>query len=290
MKNTERVSRMARAFLAASFMLIGIQTAAHADLERIREKAVELEQKLNKHHYEVSARGEDSNTLRIYKDFAFLLKESKVDEAREAEGFEAARLKHFLIESAVNFELASYLDDLNKFERTGTADFNGVPTTYHGLINQLANAEVDKDRRAIYTALKGMVETANIYRNQIVTRRNELFQAWGYDNYAQFYAEKNGIDLAEVSKAAEDLLTETQAQYDALFEAVVMDQMGVEARKVKLLDIPFLLSGAKYLDAFPVADQQTRSKAVLSGLGLSSQGLVFDEKEREGRAAGWGVY
>ena len=145
---------LAVAFLAA-VALGGSPREGRADVERIREKAVELDQKLNKQAFEVAVRGTAPNSTRVYKDFDFILKKTKVDEVAEAESSDprAKRLRLYLVESIVAAGIATYEDDLLKFEQTSTANVDGKDLTYGELTRKLAMDGDDAVRRKLYSAL-----------------------------------------------------------------------------------------------------------------------------------------
>lgn len=283
------------AAVAGVMLAAGTAAPARADVERIREKALELEQKINKHRFEVEVRGEKRNILRIYKDFEFILKRSKVEEAQEASAKDphADRLRLYLIEAAVGLELASYTDDLENYLATATADLDGKQEPYSNLLADLSKAPDDAARRKVYTALKGLVETANVFRNQIVQRTNEAYQTWGYENFAAFYAEREGLDLDASVAAAREFLETTQASYDGLFEEMAMAYLGVEARKVRFADLPYLFQGTAFLEHMPSSGRRERMNALFQGLGVDLVGesnLTYDTKERMGRPLAAGVY
>jgi hypothetical protein len=283
------------AVLAAALGAVGSAGVepARADVERIREKALELEQKLNSHRYDVAARGNESKLLRVYKDFSFILAESKVKEVADEGGEDAERLRLYLIESIVALDLANYTDPLRNYERTGTVELDGAPVTYSAVLGRLAAASDERDRRKLYTALKDISEHANVFRNQIVNRTNEGFEGWGYEHFADFYATREGVDLDTLAAAARELLAASQEDYDGRFAEAAETQLGLEARKVKFVDVPYMLKGPAFENAFPAGERNRRVRALFQGLGIdtgSQSGLVFDDKRRDGRLPGGGVY
>jgi hypothetical protein len=165
--------RLALAALTAA--VLAWPGPARADVERIREKAVELQQKLNREAFAVEARVEKPGTDRIYKDFDFILKKSKVDElASEAAGDpHAQQLRLFLIESIVNQAVATYLDDLHAFEQESTVELDGTEYRFADVMKMLATAGAESDRRKIYSALGPVFETSVVFRTEILKRRNE---------------------------------------------------------------------------------------------------------------------
>ena len=122
---------------------------AGADVGRIREMAIELEQKLANHRFEVAAKAEKSATARIYKDYDFILKKNKVDEVSAEAGSDpdAERLRMYLIESIVNAEIASFVDDLVDFEQNGTVPMGDTELRYADILRLLGH--LDHFARAI---------------------------------------------------------------------------------------------------------------------------------------------
>lgn len=279
---------------AAGVAWFGVRPA-EADLARVREKAVELEQKLNRHRFDVEVKGDKANYERIYKDFDFLLKKSKLDEAAEEAATDphADRFRMYLVRSIVAKELASYTDELNNQLGSKTSDMDDAQLTYSELVVRLANAGDEVARRKIVTSLKPLLETANVFRNQIATRTVENYRAWGFDDYASFYAQWEGLDLDALAAEATEFLGSSQELYDRLLAEIAPAILGVEPRKVRYSDLPYLLEGSAHAAAFPPDGRVARVNGIFSGLGVelpSVQGLTLDTKTRPGRRVGGGVY
>ncbi len=281
--------------VAAVLAVLIVPAAARADVERIREKAVELEQKLQKQAFEADAKVDPANSARIYKDYGFLLGKSKVEEvaadAKTDPRAEALRL--YLIRAAVGNELATYVDDLRNFQATNTASYGDQDVRMNDLVARLAVTEGDSDRRKLISALSPLFDTAAVYRNEVLKRRNETYATWGFSNYADFYTTREGTDLAAVSALADDFLTRSQSLYDSLFTVMADRVLQTEARKVRFYDLPFLTQGTAYEDAFPAADRVARMRNVFKGLGVDVKGqsnLTVDVEGRPGKALETGVY
>lgn len=272
----------------AALVTVLFPTAANADVERIREKALELEQKLNKARFERTVRGEKPNSDRVYKDFAFILDDSKVKEVAEAKDDpEAPALRLYLIKSIVNSKLASYVDGLNELEQTSTADLDGKKLLFSDLLALLARTKDGGDRRKISSVMAPLIETSAVFRNQIVQKRNENYKAMGFENYADFFAASQGLDLDEIDAKAKEFMTQSQAAYDAQFEEMAQAVLGVEGRKVRFYDLPYLTSGCTYSANFPAASATRRLRGVFSGLGIdlgSESNLSIDTQTRPGKA------
>jgi hypothetical protein len=272
-----------------------IPVAARADVERIREKAVELQQKLQKQAFESAAKVDPANSARIYKDYDFLLGKSKVDEvAADAKTDpEADALRLYLIRSSVNAQLATYVDDLRNFEASNTADYDGKNVRMNDLVAQLAVTPEDSDRRKLISALSPLFDTAAVFRNEILKRRNDTYATWGFAHFSDFYTAREGTDLTAVSAMADTLLGRTQALYDSLFTVMADRVLHTEARKVRFYDLPYLTQGTAYEKAFPAADRVARMRDVFKGLGVDVKGqsnLTVDVEARPGKATGVGVY
>lgn len=276
---------------AAGAVLSGVllPTAASADVERIREKALELEQKLNKERYDEKIRAEEPNSERVYKDFSFILADSKVSEVAEATGDPRSNaLRLYLIQSIVESKLASYVDGLNAFEQTTTADLDDKKLLYSDLQVLLAKTKDGGERRKIASVMGPLTETSGVFRNQIVQKRDEYYKDMGFENYADFYAAREGMDLDALDAQAKSFLTESQAAYDALFEEMAQQVLEIEGRKVRFQDLPYLTSGCMYNDAFPASAATRRLRGVFSGLGIdlgAQSNLSIDTQARPGKAA-----
>jgi hypothetical protein len=277
--------------LAAGAVLAGIllPSVASADVERIREMALELEQKLNKQRYDVMVRGEKPTSDRIYKDYDFILADSKVSEVAEADGdprSEALRL--YLIQAIVDSRLAAYVDGLNEFEQTTTADLDGKKLLYSDLLALLARTKDGGERRKIASVMPPLIETSAVFRNQIVQKRTENYKAMGFEDYAAFFAAREGLDLDALDAQAKAFLAESQPAYDVLFEAMAQEVLGTEGRKVRFQDLPYLTSGCDYAAAFPAASATRRLRALFTGLGVdltAQSNLSVDTQERKAKAA-----
>ena len=119
---------------------IGGPSVARADVERIREKALELQQKLNKEAFEVLVRAKKPSMQRVYKDFDFLLKKNKVDEVASKEGQDphAKELRLFLIRSIVEANVATYVDGLRDFEQSSTVNQDNEELNFLEVMKRLA--------------------------------------------------------------------------------------------------------------------------------------------------------
>ncbi len=268
---------------------------SRADVERIREKAQEMEQNLEKHAFEVDAKAATPNSQRVYKDYDFLLKKSKVDELAGAGGTDpaAGRLKLFLVRCIVDANLASYEDDLKKFEQTSTVNVDGKDVPYRDVLKDLAAASSDSDRRRLYAGLTSQFETIAVFGKQIMSRRNEQLQPWGFKNFAEFYAARENLDLDGVAATADSFLSATQSLYDSLFTVMADRYLHTEARKVRFYDLPYLTQGIMFESAFPPAARKARMKALYRGLGVdvdAQAGLTLDDEARPGKALRTGVY
>jgi len=289
-----RTGRLTGLMALACLLGVGGVSPARADVSRIREKALELEQKLNKSRYEAEVRGDTPNTLRVYKDFAFLLKESKVKEVQGEKGDPyAPRLGLYITEEAVGLDLATYIDDLMKGEMTMTADLDGVELTLDQFRVKLATAADDAERRKVYTAMKPLIEHNNVFRNSIAARTVEAYQPWGYADFAAFVAVRDGIDLDATVELARKFLADSQVMYDGLFEEIAQKYLGTEARRAKFADLDYLLEATPFQAAFAADTRNARVGNIFSGLGVKLDGIAglrWDVATRTGKTLRGGAY
>jgi hypothetical protein len=274
------------AALAAVLAAILVPQASLADVARIREMALEMELKLNRHHFDVDARGEKPNSARIYKDYDFILKKNKVDEVSTAVGSDphAQRLRFYLIEAIVNSEIAAFEDELRDFEQNGSAELDGAEVPYSDLLKRLAVTSDAGERRQVASLLPPLIETSGVFRKEISKRRNKLYQGWGFQDYADFYAQREGLDLLAVAESAEALLAESQALYDSLFKIVAESYLEMEPRKVRFTALPHLVQGTAFEGAFPSGERIRRLKGLFRGLGLNiDEQPDLDRLERPGK-------
>lgn len=286
--------RIRLGLMAAALVLLA-PVAARADVERIREKALELEQKLNKEAFEADAKVATPASARVYKDFDFLLKKSKVDEvAAEAKTDPRAEaLRLWLIQATVRSGIATYEDDLRTYEQTTTVDYDGQKVRYFDLVSRLAVTPDAAERRKIYSALSPLFDTSTVFRTEILSRRNETYQKWGFKTFADFYAAREGLDLDAVAASADGFLKDTQAAYDSLFSLMADRVLSTEARKVRFYDLPYLTQGADFAAAFPSSGRITRIRNIYAGLGVKladESGLLIDDVARPGKNPATRVY
>jgi hypothetical protein len=285
-RKTHGINEWGRGAALGVLAVILVPQVALADVGRIREMTAELELKLAKNRYEADVRVEKPNTARIYKDYDFILKKNKVDEVAEAVGSDAQaeRLRLYLIEAIVNSELASFVDELRDFEQTGSAVFEGKELAYPELLKQLAVTGDDDERRKITALMPPLIETSAVFRREIRKRRNELYQAWGYAHYADFYAQRENLDVEAVGKLAEAFIGESQALYDSLYAIVAPRYLGLEPRKVRFTSLPFLAQGTAFEEAFPKAEGLRRMRGLFRGLGIDvGDNPTLDREPRVGK-------
>jgi len=268
---------------------------ARADVTRIREMALELQQKLAAAEFESDAKVKEPNLARVYKDYDFILKQSKVEEVTDAVGTDpyADRLRMFLISSIVESQLATFVDDLREFEQTATAEIDGKEVPYSELLQQLATLPDEGERRKVASVLPPLVETSAVFRKDIARRRAELYQGWGYANFAEFYEQREQLDLDAVNEQATAFLDSTAKMYDTLLEEMSMRILGVEARKVRFADLPYLVQGTEWEGIFPTNERIRRFKGLFRGLGIDlGDNPAIDNTPRPGkilRARAYGV-
>ncbi len=282
------VAVLALSALAANL----IPSPAFADVSRIREKALELRQNLNQHLYRYLARAEKPATERVYKNFAFILKQSTVDEvAAETGDPHSEELRLFLVESIVNLDLAAFEDEQRAFMQSARAALDSEELDYVTLYKRLATAEDAADRRKIYSAMDPLFETVGIFGNEIMSRREAKYQPWGFDNYADFYAKREQLDLDALAALGAEFIVASQETYDQLLETITQTQLGIEARKLRFYDVPYLLQGNRFEHAFPAAQRSQRMADIYGGLGIPlGDNLLLDDRRRDGKAMQPGVF
>jgi len=124
-----------------------------------------------------------------------------------------------------------------------------------------------------------------VFRREIGKRRTELYQPWGYANYAEFYSQREHLDLAMIGDLAESFLNDSQALYDSLFALAAEEYLGMEARKVRFGSLPYLTQGTSFEGAFPSGERLRRTRGLFSGLGIDiSTSPSIDRTARPGKA------
>lgn len=271
---------------AVLVLFLAVPPAARADVARIREMALELRQKLAESRFETDAKVKEPNLARVYKDYDFILKESKVKEVAEEAGTDphAEALRLFLISSIVESQLAPFTDDLRAFEQTATGEVDGQQVAYSELVQRLATLPDEGERRKVASVLPPLVETSGVFRKDIARRRTELYQEWGFAQYAEFYAQREMLDLAEIDRQATAFLKDTAKTYETLLDEMCQRILGEEARKLRFVDLPYLTQGTEWEGIFPAGERIRRFKKLFAGLGVElGPNLTVDNTPRPGK-------
>jgi hypothetical protein len=151
---------------------------------------------------------------------------------------------------------------------------------------QLAQTPDRNQRRILYLAAGELVTNANVYLLNIEIDLHKASEELGLGNYYHFLAETEGWNLDEMESLAQQILDETQDEYEPLLEKMSKNALDQELRRVRAYDVPILLSTTKFDDAFTVEKLEGLGGKALGDMGIKLKDqryLRFDLKDREGK-------
>lgn len=263
MKSSTRTHQIARLAWLSVAAVVALAGAAQAkdEVDRIREKCDELAREVQSEHYSHYGEGKDPNLIRVYKDFDYLLKDSKNEEIRKA--LETAsdparkdrleRLDQYLLSQRMLYAVAPSIDNMNRYETTASMAVAGsdVKLTLRTYASMLANEENRTNRRIWYLASRDLEENANVFRLNLLIDLNREARTLADTTYPAFLANMWGLDEARMVALAEESLSSTEAEYQSLLEQVVPTRLeGKEVDELRQYDVPYLLRASHLDDTF----------------------------------------
>ena len=283
------------------FLVVGALVCATADaradeVDRIREKAGELHRDLVSAQFQY-AEGKESNLSRVYKNFDYLLKDSKtrtLSDAAAAASDPAVksrlqRLHDYLMGERIFSAVAGAWDNAKNYDRSAAMTVAGVDgeLTLSSYESMLAREENRSNRRNLYLASRDLRENSNVFLLNLAIDLDRQAQQLVGKDYDTFLAERYGIDPAEIETLAQQILESTQAEYERLLGAVVpaaMPEMTVS--DLREYDIPYLLRMPHLSEAFPAGEQKEVAQRWLADLGFDLKGARNLKIVDEARAGG----
>ena len=185
----------------ASLMASTVQ--AGKEVDRIREKTEELASRLVSEGFSHLGEGKESNLDRVYRDYDYILKESKLEEidndlatATEDEQARLKRLRRFIVSGMILAPVAANYDNAESYITSAAMSVAGAELTLLTFESMLANEEKRSNRRIWYLASRDLQENANVFE---INLRHDLDKqamekvGMGYED---FLAQSYGIDPA----------------------------------------------------------------------------------------------
>lgn len=264
------------------------------EVDRIREKAGELRQQVISAQFDHWAEGKESNLLRVYKDFDYLLKDSKSQIVQQAAAAATdpekkdrlQRLDRYMLGERMMYAVAPSLDNMNAYETSATMAVSGtdVELTLRSYRELIGGEENRSNRRIWYLASRDLQENANVFRLNLLIDLNKQAQTLAGTDYPTFLAQCWGIDPAQIQALAEVALSSTEDEYRGLLEAVTAARLeGKGVDDVREYDVPYLLRASHLDDVFQskkaVETAEKWSKKMGIGLdGYKKLRVRFDTK------------
>ena len=241
------------------------------------------------------AEGKESNLLRVYKDFDYLLKDSKSEIVQQAlsSATDPAkkamfdRLDHFLLGERMVYAVAPSLDNMNSYESSATMAVSGtdVELTLRSYREMIGGEENRSNRRIWYLASRDLQENANVFRLNLLIDLNKQAQTLAGVDYPDFLAETWGLDTAQAKAVAEAALAKTEDEYRSLFETMAAERLeGKTLEDVREYDMPYLLRASHLDETFKEGKKAldaARKWSKKMGVGLDDYKrlrITFDEK------------
>jgi hypothetical protein len=216
------------------------------EVVRLREKCEELEQAVQKGHFDACGKGKESRQARIHKDFDYLFSSSKLEvldrrfaSSSDPDEKEAVqRLRRFLILKDIGDKQSGVVDDIFNFAAETIVSVDGHSVLYRHLPWYLAN-EKDRDvRRKLYLASNRAFEADNVFLGQLLTIQAELIASFGYSSYLDFFAEDRFFEPEKMKQSAIEFLAATDSIYATALEDISQEQFQVSPADLRSYDLP----------------------------------------------------
>jgi len=292
----ERSGWVLRAALGVGLlMLLGTVVAyAAGEIDRIREKAAEMVQAVNRAEAEPFTEGKNSELEKAYGGYAYLLTPAKRSDLNElvAEAPDDAaralyeRTRLIIDLYAIGARVAPIRDNCCNSLRDKTVSVEDVTLRLLDLDHRLA-LQSDRDKRLKWWMGAGQLyKTMTIYRRNLTVDLNNRSQELGYEGYYPFLQLVEGWDIETMRAAAERLLDDTAASFEEQLEALCQTELGMQLRKMRTYD-------AEYIFSFPSLskdvgkvkpDEVVARTFKEAGLPLEKQRtLKIDVRDKSGR-------
>lgn len=258
---------------------------AKEEVDRIREKAEELSQKLEGERYSHLGEGKPSNLDRVYRDFDYLLKESKnaivAEASRGATGPDAdrlARLDAFLLHGRIFAPTAASFDNASSYERDAAMSVGDAEVTLQ-TADLALSAESDRGkRRVLYLASRDLRENFNVFELNLLIDLNRHTNEVAGKTYPEFLADWWHLDTAQLESLSTQVLEATRDEYMTLLPLEVSDALdGLALAEFREYDRPYLLRASHVDDAFKPGKEIDAADRWLKEIGL---GIKSDKSLR----------
>jgi hypothetical protein len=269
-------------FLIAGTLVSAAVAARADDVDRIREKAAELDRAVVRQEFEYAGEGKESNLARIYEDFGDdLLEDNKTEtiaSAAAATSDPAAkgrleRTHGYLMGERIFSAVAAGWDNARNYDRSAALTVAGsdAELTLNSYESMLANEENRSNRRNWYLASRDLRENSNVFLLNLAIDLDRHAQRLVGNDYDTYLAERYEIDPSSIDSLAREVLESTQAEYEQLLNSVVpvaIPEMTVS--ELREYDIPYLLRMTHLDETFPDGKYGEVAQRWLSDIGFDS--------------------
>ncbi|MEZ4654002.1 MAG: hypothetical protein R3E12_10585, partial [Candidatus Eisenbacteria bacterium] len=279
-------------------LLVAASSARADEVDRIREKCGELARAIISERYDHLAEAKDSSLGRVYKDFDYLLKDSKTSILADAtksasdpaQKHRLERLHEFLMGERIFYAVAPNWDTAESYARSASMAVSGsdVELNLNSFEQMLANADNRSNRRIWYLASRDLRENANVFKLNLYLDLDRKAQELVGTDYDTFLATRYEIDPAALEALCQQVLDSTQEEYQQLLQAVVpvaIDGMTVE--DLREYDVPYLLRMHQLDDTFEDGKYENVAGKWLKDFGLdlkNARKLRISDESRIGKS------
>jgi hypothetical protein len=244
----------------------GTLPAVPLSLETYRERLEDMSAEVLDEHYRHYAGLKDTLELApIYERYADL---GTLEQAQALAEDGPRELYRFACETFIGNGLASLQEGAANAEAALTVRVDGEDVPYRSLRGRIMN-EPDRARRAELHArrLAATEEELNPILAELLERERELAGELGADSVRSLY-ERFGFELAELARAAEAFLADTEDAYRRRLEPLLLQRLGVPLEEASPADLLRLWRAPELDAAFPSGRALPALQATLAELGV----------------------
>jgi hypothetical protein len=252
------------------------------NLDEYRNRADQFMTELMREHYlHFSGQKDDLEIEAIYERHGELYSRKAVEELR---GEGNRELLMFAVQGLIGQETKAEEAELARREAALEIEVDGqtMPLRQSPVVQA---DESDPDRRAAIERARLDLSERELTPLQVENheRAAAIAKELGWNSMLELCEELSGIDLADLERQTEELLANTESQYEPIVEPELQQHLGLGFRDLRSSDIPAFLR-AKSLDtAFPPDQAIPALRKTLAGLGIDmdrQSNVILDAEVR----------
>ncbi len=143
--------------------------------------------------------------------------------------------------------------------------------TLLSLRQALAQEAMPERRQQLVNAAQQQLEQLFRVNQERQAELDRVAARLGYTTRLQLWSELRQYDVRGTQTLAETVLDETDAVYELLLQELSLTETGRPAGRLTLADLPRLIAGSRYAEAFPGTRLLDVTEQTLTGLGLASE-------------------